>query len=495
MFSGTPSSTGGPTIVYPPDGVLMPPNVQALAIQFIPAAGQNAFQITFNAPGQTLVVYTGCTSVGGGCSYATDTTDFWGSLVDYARGAGPVTFSIAGVNTSSPGAVAVSASQTISFSDQSLSAGVYYWNTGGYIQRFDWGYPTVAPEIWLTGPQAGAFECVGCHVLSRQGNLASVGQDIPGGVFKIWDVATTTSQTGDDGGIVGGVSGSFFSFSPDGTLLLESAGSGIYLLDVLSGYINPTPMIGSGTMPDWSPDGMNLIYAESSQQTFFGDPTGVDSAAINKAPYLGGAFGSSTALVPFTGANNYYPTIDPTGTWVAFNKSPANNDSYENIGLADGGVPGDGELWVVPLAGGTPIRLSAATDPGAISWPKWAPVVNNYGNGQQVMWLTFATQRAYGLKIPENQVSQLWMVGFDPAKAAAGQDPSFPAFYLPFQDSTSGNHIAQWVTSVIRPPCTDNSQCPSNQVCKGGRCAPNITNAKPTNPHALGEQVRDWMAR
>lgn len=41
------------------------------------------------------------------------------------------------------------------------------------------------------------------------------------------------------------------------------------------------------------------------------------------------------------------------------------------------------------------------------------------------------------------------MVGVDPARAAAGNDPSFVAFWLPFQDLASGNHIAQWVEEIV----------------------------------------------
>ena len=34
-------------------------------------------------------------------------------------------------------------------------------------------------------------------------------------------------------------------------------------------------------------------------------------------------------------------------------------------------------------------------------------------------------------------------------RAAAGAEPSTPAFRLPFQDITSSNHIAQWADQVI----------------------------------------------
>jgi hypothetical protein len=88
------------------------------------------------------------------------------------------------------------------------------------------------------------------------------------------------------------------------------------------------------------------------------------------------------------------------------------------------------------------------------------------------MWLTFTSERAYGLRLADGQRAQLWMVGFDPARAAQGQDPSFAAFWLPFQDIGGGNHIAQWVTQVKRQPCTVQTDCPADLQCRNGVCYP-----------------------
>jgi len=45
--------------------------------------------------------------------------------------------------------------------------------------------------------------------------------------------------------------------------------------------------------------------------------------------------------------------------------------------------------------------------------------------------------------------AQLWMTAFFPARAAQRQDPSVPAFRLPFQNLDSSNHIAQWTERVL----------------------------------------------
>jgi hypothetical protein len=54
---------------------------------------------------------------------------------------------------------------------------------------------------------------------------------------------------------------------------------------------------------------------------------------------------------------------------------------------------------------------------------------------------------------------QIWMaaVAVDSSGGiSAGQDTSFPAFWLPFQEVTAHNHIAQWVEQVPgEPPPVD----------------------------------------
>ena len=56
---------------------------------------------------------------------------------------------------------------------------------------------------------------------------------------------------------------------------------------------------------------------------------------------------------------------------------------------------------------------------------------------------------------------------------AAGGDGSFPAFWLPFQDYTAHNHIAQWVEMIVKPPtgCAPaGASCVSQMCCDGLGC-------------------------
>lgn len=90
------------------------------------------------------------------------------------------------------------------------------------------------------------------------------------------------------------------------------------------------------------------------------------------------------------------------------------------------------------------------------------------------MWFTFSSRRAYGLRLGAGERAQLWMAAFDPQKGEILTDPSYPAFWLPFQEIDSGNHIAQWTLEVDRQPCTSNGECPTGEFCEDGVCVPKI---------------------
>ena len=118
------------------------------------------------------------------------------------------------------------------------------------------------------------------------------------------------------------------------------------------------------------------------------------------------------------------------------------------------------------------------------SWARWAPFVQAYKQGQ-LLWLTMSSTRSYGVRIendgaancypkespngapystrvftttnlnPACSRAQLWMaaVKLDANGVASGQDVSFPAFWLPFQDQTTNNHLGQWAQRSYSGTC------------------------------------------
>lgn len=446
-FGGPEDASKAPSMVYPADGVLVPPNMNVLEFQFMPGAGNDLFELTFKTPSVVAQVYLTCNPVGPGCGYTPDAT-VWKLVSDAARGTEPVEYTLKGVSQADPTKVGVAPKQKISFGKEDMLGGLYYWNAAaGATMRYEFGKSGQTAELFMSAPQAGAGICVGCHVVSRDGKRMVAGLDFPGSAYKVFDVASKAIVFTQPQG------GSFFSFSPDSTQVLTNDTFNITLRDAASGaQIGNT--VGAGAMPDWSPDGKNIVFAKGQ-----GGITGVNGASLETLKFDGANWVPGQVLVPYGGQNNYYPSYSPDNGWVLFNRS--SGSSYD--------AP-DARVWAVSSKGGQPIELTAASS-GGDSWPKWSPLAQGYKSGT-IMWLTFASRRPYGLRLQGGQTAQIWMTAFDPARAAMGLDPSYPAFWLPFQDMASGNHIAQWVLHVDRKPCVDNSVCEASEVCKNGVCEP-----------------------
>ncbi|MCU0658456.1 MAG: hypothetical protein MUF64_25320 [Polyangiaceae bacterium] len=453
-FTGPPDPAAALQVLYPPSGILVPPNMNSLELHFQPAAGQQLFEIRFSSSTVSYTVYTTCQPLNGGCVFSPDAS-FWKQMTSGARGNAPVSYTVRGVDGA--GKIGTSAPRTVQFASDDLQGGIYYWNAQGLIMRYDFGYPAKAAEVYMNAFEAQGFTCVGCHTISRNGKRIAVGVDIPApSPYRVFSVGSKSLVYNPPA-----YGSNFFAFNPDASEMLVSDGTKISWINASSGALIKDAVVPSGTMPDWSPDGGSLVYARP-QQAAFGAVPGVDSASLEVRPFGGAGFGPPSVLVPFSGANNYYPSFSPDGAWVAFNRSPTNKNSFANASNGDAGPP-DGEIWAVPAQGGSPLRLDSATQPGD-SWPKWAVQTSSYEGGT-VHWLTFSSWRSYGLRLPPLKTTQLWMIAFDPARAAKGLDPSFPAFWLPFQDLKSGNHIAQWVTRVERKPCSSPADCSAGQTC------------------------------
>ena len=148
----------------------------------------------------------------------------------------------------------------------------------------------------------------------------------------------------------------------------------------------------------------------------------------------------------------------------------------------------------IDLQEGERIASLAAPQNLSNSYPRWSPFVQGYGGGR-LLWVTFSSTRDYGLRVrnhlsgmyqcypadsyeqpgashggsfdPLCQQPQLWMAAINPLREPLGVDPSFPAFFLPFQDITTHNHTPQWTQEVVTTPPPDaGAPC----VMNGGNC-------------------------
>ena len=461
-FAGASGGGAAPALIYPDSGVIVPPNLNTMEVHFQPGAGNDVFQLTVHGSALELIVYLTCTPLGGGCVWDPSQST-WDVLATAGRGDAPLDYQLRGLDhdAASP-RFGETAPRTIQFAADDLAGGLYYWAAGaGAIMRYDFGRRGQAAERFLGVQQTSGTQCVGCHTLSRDGSKIAVGLDIPGpAALEAYAVATRarlwTTSTAGFPGFPSANGANFSSFSPDATQLVSSDGRALSVRNADNGT-GLRQVVASATMPDWSPDGGRVVFARPSAAVPAASP-GVARGSIVSVDAA--SWGGEQVLVASAGENNYYPAYAPDSGWVAFNRSML-SDSFDAA---------DAKVMVVSAAGGAAIPLANATSTAGDSWPKWAPLEHRYAGGR-LHWLTVSSRRPYGLR--GGSTSQLWMIGFDPDKAAAGLDPSFTAFWLPFQDPGSGNHIAQWVEHVDRQPCTEGS-CPSGEFCEGGYCVPAI---------------------
>ncbi len=533
--------TTDPDLVYPPDQVLLPPNMNVIEVQFQPGANNTLFEVDFENAGTDVRFETMCNAITntrgtatGGCSFDLDPTD-WNFVANINRGGDPVTVTVRGV-PADLSCVAGSNSRVINYAQEDLSGGIYYWQsvtqngvagTTGGIFRKDFGNPDPTPEPFLT--PGNLNKCVGCHYLSRDGLKMVFGDDdadsddeLGDDTFVLMDVASRATT------MLGGMTKGFAAWEAsahDEFVLSDGGGMGntpeLLSFDGTNGmggmgmsgaisFAAVTALAGKRvTNPDWSRDGSMLYFTATTPITGITGPTGnynnkddihATNGSLWSVPVTAGTFGTPTPLVtPATvDENDYYPAISPDGGTLIFDRAVgttlATHDSYNNP---------NAELFAVAVPSGTPVALAKANlhDTLTNSWPRWSPAVQMY-KGKRIVWMTFSSTRDYGLRVaneaaqffncyppvsPENPSGdhkqafdpnctqpQIWMAAVSLDDVAAGTDGSFPAFWLPFQDDTAHNHIAQWVDSIATATCTMGVQgqacSTANPCCSGFVC-------------------------
>jgi hypothetical protein len=179
--------------------------------------------------------------------------------------------------------------------------------------------------------------------------------------------------------------------------------------------------------------------------------------------------GATTVVARTAGKNRYYPAFSPDNAFIVYDEStcPAGKSSDKTC---DADSDPSARLFIVKAqANGAPLALARANAGGkrdggtadlTNSFPKWSPFSYRRKEQTRLFWLTFSSTRNYGLTPPpipfdtahNPKGSLIWMVAIDPDAALTGADPSYAAFVLPFQDTSTSNHIAQWTRLAPRIP-------------------------------------------
>ena len=452
----TPTTDAAHTasFVYPSTRTVFPQNVYEVLFQWR-GGGNDRFRVNFDSDRVHLALYTTgvnatCTMAGTGLSCFQPVLDVW-RYVAASNPHGDVTVTVDGARSSMPGAYTRSAPITIGFSRGPVPGAIYYWSTTARgIRRASVSDAT--PTNFLTPSQADGA-CVACHTLSRRGNRMAA--DVGGNDLWIVEVSPTFPPPRVVTQYAGANIPAFWTtFSFDETRALVAARGVLTLRDAATGApINTVTIPGAthfGTQPDWAPDGTLVAFAMGATNR----DRGVASARIaTVAIGPGDTWGAVTSLVGTGGATdtNQYPSFSWNSQWIAYTHSTRNGENDVTT-----------DLWLVArdgtgsraLARGNTIVADGVVSTPTIedSMPTWAPS----GVPDDYAWVAFTSSRDYGGVLSATSHlghhKQLWVMAIDLAAAAAGGDPSFPAFRLPFTELTEDTHRPFWAEDRVTPP-------------------------------------------
>lgn len=487
-FQGAPVPARAPQLVYPNDGVMIPPNIQSLEVHFKPGpAANNLFQLSFQSDTAAITTYTRCGNlINGGCVVLLDPVTY--AYVTNSNGGGgpPVILRVrAGDDNATD--FGQSAEFRLQLAQENLNGALYYWtpSNGGAIMRVDFGGATLTPSRFLSQAQYGFPNCVGCHAISRDGSkmVASIGGINDGRTVYIADLTAKPASllTLDGSSAASGANHiQFASFSPAGDRFVAVYGDTpdlterykLWMHDGGTGLRLPGESITltfEPDHPDWSPDGRQIAFTHVGTHNVSQRPKNSGVDVITKG---GSGWQPAVTVVPIqAGRNRYNPNFAPDSSFFVYSESVCPGGDI-NSSLCNGDADPSAKTWAVkPLAAAPPVYLAQANAPGITdgsntdlsnSFPRFSPFQQRQGSGR-LYWVTIASRRQLGLRNPPPTPANadptefgtsgqvLWMFAVDPDKVAAGQDGSYPAFYLPFQDLTTSNHIGQWTQRVVSP--------------------------------------------
>jgi Tol biopolymer transport system component len=216
----------------------------------------------------------------------------------------------------------------------------------------------------------------------------------------------------------------------------------------------------TGSMPDWAPDAMHLVFASSINATpdrlarhlqgssiswLSANTTGfsgVETIAASRGVVSNACVGRESF------AN---PMFSPDSRWLTFSRGDCESEGDPTSEVILAAAARNAARYALTRAN-TQVgdkTLSRLQN----GMPTWAP-----SHDTDIGWIAFTSVRDYGLVLTQGsqigaQVRQLWIAAID-FKAIGNGDPSFPAFRLPAQDLDENNHRPFWTVDVLPPDWT-----------------------------------------
>jgi WD40-like Beta Propeller Repeat len=188
--------------------------------------------------------------------------------------------------------------------------------------------------------------------------------------------------------------------------------------------------------PDWSHDGSRIAYTSTDSTSDGRVGNSANDVDIYTVPYAQGQGGPATPLqgASTPGVAEYYPDFSADDRFIAFNRvQEGRGKIYYHP---------QGEIYVVPAAGGVATRLKAndppqcsgEASPGVTnSWAKWSPTVRGGPDGtanagKRYYFLLFSSARQSPFRLNQGPASQLYLTTL--VELPSGELQTYPAMYL-----------------------------------------------------------------
>jgi hypothetical protein len=480
------AQTGGPCLIEPEIDTLYPNNWLRPRFVWIPASTtENLFELRLHVGNQAndLVVYTTQTQW-------TMPAAMWDALRQDSQDV-PMTVTIRGASWTGTTLTeeALGSTGPLAIAPVSAPGTVVYWailggeGGAGLLKGFTIGDEGVVqvltgPQVQVNPPPAGSSTntvCIGCHAATPDGlnvgfsadwsnfqdSIATIGQDAgaAGGVpsFLTPDARAVLIQLAG----VPAYSSAHWTTGERMTLLSDTGDLHWINLEATGAQVTGIVARGSATnvgatTPAWTHDGATIVYTSLPTSSIInGRPAQGGPMDLYSVGYNGGAGGIAQ---PLSGAaepmvDEYYPAISPDDQYLVYDTMPTGQNAYSYWGA---------ELYMIPLAGGTPTRLAAndppacgqAKSPGVTnSWAKWSPSAQTV-LGKTYYWLVFSSTRDPNTVSSQGALPQLYITPI--VVDGSGTITTYHSLYLWNQPDTESNHTPAWDYFEIPPvPVSD----------------------------------------
>lgn len=465
--SGDPS--GGPCVTEPENQVLIPQNWLALRFRFQPMGGQNLFEIRLSADGEPndLVAYTDQTTW-------TIPAAIWQAMT-LGLADKDISVSVRGAvfdGTKLSAGPALGSVLKVRIAPVTAGGNIVYWTTtgGSSLKGFAVGSTSVVPvlapaQVEMNTTNNADVTCVGCHTSTPDGKYASFTAQGPwaNAIASIEEATVGKMPPFLGAGAIAALSQpemGIHSYSQshwkDGDRI-KIAPLGAWQNSKLVWIDMEAVQGGEGTAwgviprngdargvgaPTWSHNGNTIVYVSTNAQTTGRLDNG--DADLYSVPFnnKGGGMASPLPGASDPGLEEYYPAFSPDDKYIVFNRIPNGNNMYDAQ---------KAELFVLPAAGGNPLRLQA-NDPAACSgksspgvtnsWARWSPEANSSGN-RRYYWLVFSSRRG-----PKGN-PQLYLTSI---VDEGGSLTSYGSLYFWNQPEDESNHTPAWDVFQIPVP-------------------------------------------